>query len=267
VPVRQFFQRLPNYNDGMIEKGMTKSFKGNIGIVPALDVDTPEQLNLVVRETCKVRGVVGYKVGLTSVLRFGLTEAVRRLRGITDLPLLYDHQKAGPDMPDMAVRFAALCKEAGVDGLILFPVAGPTAVDRFVGESIKAGIIPIVGGEIPVPDYCVSGGGYMADDALNRILERAADDKADHFVLPAHDSAKVKGWCRWLAANVEDSTVFLTGFGPLGGSINTAFAAASGIRRRFAIVGRLITSSDAPGDAAKRLVDELETKPGQRRKQ
>ncbi|HZV21578.1 MAG TPA: hypothetical protein VE986_08545 [Hyphomicrobiales bacterium] len=235
-----------------------RTFKGTIGIVPALDVDSPEQLDLVVRQTSKVDGVAGYKLGLTSVLRFGLAEAVRRLRDMTDLPLLYDHQKAGPDMPDMATRFVALCKEAAVDGLILFPVAGPTAVDRFVGESVEAGIIPIVGGEIPVPDYCISGGGYMSDDTLAHILQRAALNKADHFVLPAHDNAKVEVWSRWLAGNVKDATVFLTGFGPLGGSIGTAFAAASSVPRRFAIVGRLITSSKAPGDAAKRLVEELD---------
>src|SRR5579864_5003032 len=100
---------------------MPRDFTGSVGIVPALDVDTPQQLELVVRETSEVQGVVGYKIGLTSVLRFGLAEAVGRLRNMTDLPLLYDHQKAGPDMPDMAARFVALCDEAGVDGLILFP--------------------------------------------------------------------------------------------------------------------------------------------------
>jgi orotidine-5'-phosphate decarboxylase len=237
---------------------MTKGFPNSVGVVPALDVDTTEQLNQVVRETAKVEGVAGYKLGLTSVLRLGLAEAVRRLRDMTDLPLLYDHQKAGPDMPDMATRFVALCKEAAVDGVILFPVAGPTAVDRFVGESVRAGLIPVVGGEIPVPDYCISGGGYMIDDTLSRILERAASNKADHFILPAHDNAKVKGWSDWLAANVKSPTVFLTGFGPLGGSIETAFASASACHRCFAIVGRLITGSNAPGDAAKRLVEQLQ---------
>jgi orotidine-5'-phosphate decarboxylase len=245
---------------------MAKVFQGSAGIVPALDVDTTDQLNLVVRQTCEADGVAGYKLGLTSVLRFGLAEAVRRLRDMTDLPLLYDHQKAGPDMPDMATRFVALCKEGGVDGVILFPVAGPTAVDRFVGESVKAGLIPIVGGEIPVPDYCVSGGGYMSDDTLARILERAALNNADHFVLPAHDNAKVEGWSQSIAASVRGATVFLTGFGPLGGSIKAAFAAASACPRRFAIVGRLITSSASPGDAAKRLVEQLHTGQPRRRK-
>jgi orotidine-5'-phosphate decarboxylase len=191
---------------------MAKAFSGAMGVVPALDIDSHEQFELVVKSTTKVDGVVGYKLGLTTVLRFGLDESVRRLRDLTDLPILYDHQKAGPDMPDMAKKFTAMCAQAGVDGLILFPVAGPTAVDGFVGEAVKAGIAPVVGGEIPVPDYCASGGGYMLDDALDRILQRSTAAKADHFVLPAHDMAKVKRWSNWIGANVINATVFRCSF-------------------------------------------------------
>lgn len=238
---------------------MAKAIKGNMGIVPALDIDSPEHFELVVRETAKREGVAGYKLGLTSVLRFGLAESMRRLRDLTDLPILYDHQKAGPDMPDMAIRYTAMCKEADVDGLILFPVAGPTAVDGFVGEAVRAGLIPVVGGEIPVPDYCVSGGGYMLDDVLDRILVRSVANKADHFVLPAHDLKKTQRWSKWIAENVDSPMVLLTGFGALGGSIETSFAAASACKRRFAIVGRLITGAESPGDAAAKLYEQMQT--------
>lgn len=237
---------------------MAKALKGDMGIVPALDINSPEHLELVVRETSKREGVAGYKLGLTSVLRFGLRESVRRLRDLTDLPVIYDHQKAGPDMPDMAVKYTALCKEADVDGLILFPVAGPTAVDSFAGEAIRAGLTPLVGGEIPVPDYGVSGGGYMLDDALDRILARAVHNKVDHFVLPAHDVVKIKRWSKWIASNVASPLVLLTGFGALGGSIETSFAAAAPCKRRFAIVGRLITGSKTPGDAAAHLYEQMQ---------
>ncbi|MGA7327702.1 MAG: hypothetical protein WBX25_25215, partial [Rhodomicrobium sp.] len=189
----------------------------------------------------------------------GLSASVLRLRDMTNLPLLYDHQKAGPDMPDMATKFTALCKEAGVNGLILFPVAGPTAVDRFVGEAIKADLIPVVGGEIPVADYTIAGGGYMKADTLSLIMKRAAKQGANHFVLPARDNAKIAQWTQWIAENVRAPSVFLTGFGALGGSIKEAFAAASPCPNAFAIVGRLITESKKPGDAARRLYDELQS--------
>jgi len=151
-----------------------------------------------------------------------------------------------------------MCGEADVDGLILFPVAGPTAVDSFVGEAVRAGLIPVVGGEIPVPDYGASGGGYMLDDALDRILVRAVHNKADHFVLPAHDLVKIARWSEWIAANVTSPLVLLTGFGALGGSIETSFVAAAACKRRFAIVGRLITGSKTPGDAAAHLYEQMQ---------
>ncbi len=236
---------------------MAKTFQGTMGIVPALDIESPDRFDLVVKATSGVEGVAGYKLGLTSVLRYGLKESMRRLRDLTDLPVLYDHQKAGPDMPDMAKKFTALCAEAEVDGLILFPVAGPTAVDGFVIEALNAGIAPVVGGEIPVADYGVSGGGYLIDDALDRILERAVADKADHFVLPARDIAKVTRWSNWIAAHVEAPVVFLTGFGSLGGTMEGAFAAAKACPRRFAIVGRLITEAADPAAAAATLYGEM----------
>lgn len=243
---------------------MAKTFSGAMGIVPALDIDTPAHLERVVKATTKVPGVAGYKLGLTSVLRLGLKQSMRQLRDLTDLPVLYDHQKAGPDMPDMAKKFTAMCAEAEVDGLILFPVAGPTAVDGFVGEAVRAGITPVVGGEIPVPDYGVSGGGYMLDDALDRILARAAANRADHFVLPAHDQAKITRWSGWIAANVPNAVVFLTGFGALGGTIETSFATTAACPRRFAIVGRLITNAGDPGEAAATLYRQMQALPASR---
>ena len=162
-----------------------------------------------------------------------------------------------PDRIFMAAKFTALAKEAGVAGLILFPVAGPTAVRAFAGEALKAGLVPEVGGEIPVEDYCQSGGGYLTDDALDRIMAEAAAIGTDHFVLPARDAASIGRRCDWMAARLPDPVVFLTGFGPLGGSIADGFAAARSCHARHAIVGRLIYGAAEPGEAAKRLAAEL----------
>lgn len=233
------------------------AFSAKLGIVPALDIDSLAHMTRVVRATTRVEGIVGYKLGLTTVLRLGLAGAVRRLRKETDLPIIYDHQKAGPDMPDMAGKFVALCKEAGVDGLILFPIAGPTAVREFAGRAIKAGLVPVVGGEIPVPDYGIAGGGFVADDGLERIIRHAASTGVRHYVLPANDPKRIRSRTRWIVKHVKRPTVFLTGFGPLGGVIGKAFAAASDCPRRLAVIGRNITASPDPAESARRLVDEI----------
>src|SRR6056297_531051 len=119
------------------------NFRTTHGIVPALDSPDLDEVRRVVEASTGVEGVVAYKLGLTMVLRYGLAEAVRVLREVTELPILYDHQKAGPDVPDMAGKFCALAREPfhgirprkgekneAVDTrLILFPLAGPNAVD------------------------------------------------------------------------------------------------------------------------------------------
>jgi len=235
---------------------LESGFKSSHGIIPALDSETLDEIKAVVAATTRITGVVGYKVGLTAVLRLGLAKAVQELRGVTDLPLIYDHQKAGPDVPDMAAKFTAICREAGVDGLILFPVAGPRAVREFAGGALRNGLLPIVGGDLPLPDYNVSGGGYVADDALARIIADAVALGVDHFVIPANNAARVKRLAADLVLLLDHPpALVLPGIGALGGSIGNVFAAAPGCRL-YAVVGRAIYHAPDPAEAAKALAEE-----------
>lgn len=241
----------------MAGKNKKRLIAPGVGLMPALDADSVDALLRVVERTTKIRGIAGYKLGLTAVLRLGLFKAVRRLRDVTDLPIIYDHQKAGPDMPDMADKFVAICREAGVDGLILFPIAGPEAVRKFVGGAIAADLFPVVGGEIPVADYTVAGGGYVANNGLDRIIAHAAAVGARHFVLPANNPATIKARCAKIRAKTVEPVLFLTGFGPMGGEIGPAFAAAAACPTRIAIVGRGVYASPDPAKAARRLIAEM----------
>ena len=230
-------------------------FRATHGIVPALDMDDLDVMRRVVEQTSRVDGVVGFKVGLTAVLRLGLAGAVKHLRAATDLPLIYDHQKAGPDVPDMAQKFAATCRAAGVDGLILFPVAGPRAVREFVGRALEHRLTPLVGGELPLPDDTVAGGGFIADDALARIFALALALGATAFVVPANDPAKVKRHAEALTATLARPSLFMPGIGALGGSIAATFREAPGCDL-YAVVGRAIYADRDPLEAAKRLAGD-----------
>ena len=227
-------------------------FRTTHGIVPALDVDSVDELQRVVAATSGVEGVVAYKLGLAGVLRLGLAGAAQTVRALTDLPILYDHQKAGVDIPEMGAKFAALCREAGVDGLILFPLAGPLAVREFVGGALRAELLPIVGGDLPHPQYRVGEGGYVADDAPSRIFAVAAELGADHFVIPANNAANIRAYLAALQPAVARPVLFMPGIGPLGGSIGEAFGAAPGLAC-YAIVGRAVYASPDPAEAARRL--------------
>lgn len=229
-----------------------------LGVVPALDLLTVDDLRRVVEATSEVDGIVAYKLGLQAVLHVGLFDAVAAVRELTALPLIYDHQKAGADMPDSAAGFVSICAKADISGLILFPVAGPTAVREFVGHTLAAGLDAVVGGHIPVPDYTVAGGGYFVDDVLDRLLVDAVAVGARQVVFPANDPAGIRRRSAWLASQVDHPVVYLTGIGPLGGTIAESFAAADGIGVRRAVVGRRICSAPDPGEAAKIVCAELD---------
>ena len=230
-------------------------FRARHGIIVALDAESVDDCRRVVDLTTPIEGVVGYKLGLTTALRLGLAEAVRQLRDHTDLPLLYDHQKAGADVFDMAAKFAALAQESGVDGLILFPVAGPRAVDAFVGEALKRGILPVVGGDLPFADYNVSGGGYVADDALERIIDRSLAIGADHFVVPGNTPEKLAYHATRLRE--RSPTFVVPGIGPLGGRLSDLIPAAPGCSV-LGVVGRAVYAADDPAAAARALVREAQ---------
>ena len=225
------------------------------GILIALDMESLDHMRKVVEQTSSIAGVIGYKVGLTATLRLGLGNAVHHLRACTDLPLIYDHQKAGPDVPDMAPKFSTTCKEAGVDGLILFPVAGPRAVVAFAGSAYRNRLLPIVGGDLPFTDYNASGGGYVIDDALDRIFRKAIEIGVDHFVIPGNTPDKVRHHAGWLVEEIERPCLFIPGIGALGGSIADAFSAAPGCNV-YAVVGRAVYDASDPGEAARRLAGE-----------
>jgi orotidine-5'-phosphate decarboxylase len=238
---------------GLLKTG----FRATHGIVPALDPAELDAIKRVIEVTTRIAGVVAYKLGLTATLRLGLPLAVRELRSVTDLPLIYDHQKAGPDVPDMAAKFSRICRESGVDGLILFPTAGPQAVKEFAGGALREGLLPIVGGDLPLPDYNVSGGGYVADDALPRIVAAAAALGVDHFVFPANNPARVGVLGREAEAALgRPPALFMPGVGALGGSIGATFAEAPAGSRLYAVVGRAIYGAVDPGEAARGLAEE-----------
>lgn len=240
---------------GALARRYDTPIRGRAGVVVAIDTDTVEEAERVIARTSGIDGIAGYKVGLTVVLRLGLAAAIARLRAATPLPLIYDHQKAGPDVPDMATKFSATCRSAGCDGLILFPIAGPRAVDGFVGEAMKNRLLPIVGGDLPFPDYNAAGGGYVVDNALDLIFARALTLGADHFVVPVNTPAKLRHHAAWLKTKIDTPTFLVPGIGPLGGTLPDAIRAAPGCRV-FGVVGRAIYAAPDPADAARRLGGE-----------
>ncbi len=228
--------------------------KRSHGIICACDLDRLADVARLVEAIDPVEGMVGYKLGSLLSLRYGLATVVKAFRTMTAKALLYDHQKAGLDVPSMAAEYAAVCRDAGVDALILFPLGGPTVVEAFVGSTLKVGLLPVVGGALPLEDYLVKGGGYVAGSALSRISLRAWELGARDFIIPATDGGAIRAHVKRFARR-GPTRLFMPGIGPLGGDIKKAFAAARGLSV-YAIIGRAIYAAPEPAEAARRLAGE-----------
>ena len=97
--------------------------KLNKSVIPSCDVSDLEKLKNLVKETCSVEGIGAYKIGLELCIPFGIRKVIDTIRKYTNLPIIYDHQKAATDIPDLGEKFAKAVK--GVNAVILFPLAGP----------------------------------------------------------------------------------------------------------------------------------------------
>jgi orotidine-5'-phosphate decarboxylase len=137
----------------------------------------------------------------------------------------------------------------------LFPLGGPSSLASFVGASLDSGLLPIVGAELPLADYTISGGGFVADDVLTRVIGLATGLGVNRFVVPANAPARVRVVAQQILSTGKDPALYLPGIGELGGTIQAAFEAAAGART-YAIIGRAIYAAANRAEAANRLAGE-----------
>lgn len=223
-------------------------FNRKYGIIIACDVLTLEDLSALVRcgETNEV--IVGYKIGFTLGLRFGLRHVVDTIRSDSSLPVIYDHQKAGTDIPQMGVPLAKCCKEAGISGIIIFPQAGPETMISFIEAIRKVGATPIVGGVMTHRAFLRSEGGYIDDSAPSEIYRKAAENGVDYFVLPGNRPELIRRYVGEISEVIKCANILMPGIETQGGKINEAFNAATG-HRCYAIVGSAIYGAPDMGKA------------------
>lgn len=228
------------------------------GVIVAADVKTLDDLLKLTDETTGVDGIVGYKVGFLLGLRHGLPYVVGVLRSHTDKTIIYDHQKAGTDIPEMGPEFAGLMLEAGANGAIIFPEAGPVTEESFI-KSLNdvggVGVVPIVGGEMTHKGYLAKEGGFIRDDAPILMYQIGAENGARHFIVPGNRPEKIRLYTELLSK--YDPVFGFPGIGRQGGDIRSAFEAC-GKFSSYGIIGSGIyrPKEGTIRDAAKRFADE-----------
>lgn len=162
-------------------------------VIVAADVIGSLALDSLVEGVVGVPGIGGIKLGFTMGLR-DLTNAVQTVRRKMGehFPVIYDHQKAGNDIPPMGASFAASLRDSGIDAAILFPFAGPATQKAWTEACFNLGVHVITGGIMTHPEFLVSEGGYIADEAVDRIYRLACQLGVTHFVVPGNKVDWVK---------------------------------------------------------------------------
>jgi len=221
---------------------MAQIISRNNSVIPACDVplDMYEQ---IVKETSDIDGIGGYKVGFVLGLTYGLPKIVEITRKYSNKPVIYDHQKAGTDIPDTGVKFVETCKNAGIDAIIIFPQAGPETEKAWIKASRDADIGLIVGGLMSHPSYIRSEGGFLADEAILEMYLIAADLGVTDFVVPGNRPDDIKNIKDALEKKGVTPVFYSPGLLTQGGKIEDASRAAG--KHWHAIVGRgIYTSGD-----------------------
>ena len=223
------------------------------GVIIALDLlDLKKALDIVTRTHDLVNG---YKIGFSLGLSFGLPTVAAAIRKIANVPLIYDHQKAATDIPDTAVIFAEACKS--MDAIIFVPQSGPKTLEAWVKAVQNVAKTVIVCGEMTHPGFLRKDGGYLCDDAPERIYKLASQLGVTHFVVPGNKAESIRKYIDIIIkSGVKNPVLYSPGLITQGGILKEARKAAG--TRWQAIIGRAIITAKDPRSATKEIIDQIQ---------
>ena len=211
------------------------------GIIISCDISSGRKLKQLVASTCFIDGIVGYKLGLVMGLELGLANAMEIISDECELPVIYDHQKAGNDIPAMGAKFADAMKAAKIDSAILFPFTGVQTEKSWIAALQKSGVVPMVGGEMTHPGFF----DYIRQDAPEKIYSAAASMGVDFFVVPGTKPERMKE----ISGMYPGKKFCFPGIGTQGGDLAMAFESIAG--PSYAIIGSAIYGAKSVSESAR----------------
>jgi orotidine-5'-phosphate decarboxylase len=193
-------------------------------VKPGVFVDTMKQIG-------DAEGLAGVKIGFQVGLGMSLAEATKVVRAYSNAKVLYDHQKAGNDIPDTSVNFLETMIDGGVDGAILFPFTGPETQEAWTTALQSEGLGVFTGAEMTHPRFRKAEGGSIPDTSLGKIINLALDLGVDNFIVPGNKARSVAKWRKRIesARGIGNFALAAPGFVDQGGSITEAGTAAGKI--------------------------------------
>ncbi len=236
---------------------MKKIIKADRSVIVACDVNI-DQLDELVDQTYSVPGIGGYKIGLSLVSAWGLRCIMNKIRSSTmELPVIYDHQKAGTDIPKLGSLFAKRCSFEALKGVILFPFGGAATEREWIKACKGEGLTVLVGGHMTQPEFLVSEGGFIADDAPERIFKIAMEYGVRDFVVPGNKVEFVKKYRKLFVDELGEGefTLYAPGFVGQGGVITETGKVAG--KNWHAIVGSAIYTAKDKAVAAQEITSQI----------
>ena len=225
-------------------------------VIVAADVEA-EKLSELVRGTCLVKGIGGYKIGFELGLEQGLPKTVAVIKEETGLPVIYDHQKAGTDIPDTGESFAKVCKDSGVDAVILFPFGGGETGPAWIKACQDKGLVVLVGAHMTQPKFLWEEGGVIHEGGPDRIFTLAAEEGVRNFVVPGNKVEYVLHYKELFEdmLGAGNFTLYAPGFITQGGEISDLAQVAGD--NWHAIVGREINKAVNFTEAAQQMTRQI----------
>lgn len=209
-------------------------------VIVAADVPNRKALEFLAQNMTPIEGISGFKLGITAGLD-GLKLSIASVKdNFANTLIIYDHQKAGNDIPDMGGPFAEKLKEAGVNAAILFPFTGPKTQEAWMRACRDVQLDIIVGGMMTHPEFLRSEGGYIDDETPERIYRMACQYGVTNFVVPGTKLNWVKKIRNWIVEELGENSfaLYAPGFITQGGDISECGQAAG--NEWHAIVGGAI---------------------------
>ncbi len=206
-------------------------------IIPACDVNM-RVFEDIVRATADLPQVGAYKIGAALALQEGLSVVAKVARKHTSKPLIYDHQKAGTDIPETGKLFAATLKTCGMDAVILFPLSGPATQTAWIRSAQEAGLHVLLGAHMTHERFLLTDGGFLDASPLEKIYTNGASLGIQNYVVPGNKPKVIERVRSLLTEQKVDPVFFAPGFIAQGGGLSDAAKVAG--PRWHAIVGRAL---------------------------
>lgn len=232
----------------------------NRSLVVAADVRSSHDFHQLAEALKGVSGIGGIKYGKRLAIR-DLQQSVKIGRFfLPHCVTIYDGQKEGTDIPEMGDAFAEDMKEAGIDAAILFPFAGPITQERWTKACMRLGIKVIIGSVMTHQMFLAKEGGYLADDAPERMFKLACDTGVTDFVVPGTKLNWVIQIREWVSDKLGEGNyaLYSPGFITQGGDIGECGKVAG--NKWHPIVGSAIykqTTMEARREAASTVTRKL----------